>query len=56
MWLVLVMVVMITPGLVSVIMIARMMRAGGEIAAVMNLGQQMNPNVIHLECEQNGRE
>jgi hypothetical protein len=39
MWLVLVMVVVVTPGLVSVMVIARMMRAGGEFAAVMHLGQ-----------------
>jgi hypothetical protein len=39
MWLVLMVVVMITPGLVSVMVIARMMRAGGEFAAVMHLGQ-----------------
>jgi hypothetical protein len=56
MWLVVVLVVMIGFGLGVVMVIARMMQVGGEIATVMHLSQQMNPNVIHLEREQNGRE
>jgi hypothetical protein len=56
MGLVLMMVVMITSGLVSVMMIARMMRVGDEIAAMMHLGQKMNPNVIYLEREQSRRQ
>jgi MFS superfamily sulfate permease-like transporter len=55
MWLVVMVVVMIIFGFGAVMVITRMMVAGGAIASVMHLRQQMNPNVINLEREQNGR-